>query len=218
MLKEDFRMLGLRAVARIGAHDELSIWEMLGEEERVDRQDDDVLVSMDRQRRMMDLAQHRKTVLLGDDAPFPDGRQLSDGRRLRHRCVAINDAELEPLDIGLDIGAPRGLTRLALSEECLHEQADFVVQLFYREIVEDHSFTTARPRAEHCPAPPRYQAPREGVRRIWRMQLVVARSTSYRLILSVRPTSIRQTKVTPLAPSVHPTSIRPPIEHRDRTP
>jgi hypothetical protein len=86
---------------------------------------------------------------LGDDAPLADGSQLGDGCRLGHRRVAVTDAELE----SYHIGAPRGLTRLALSEECLHEQAGFIVQLVYREIVEDHSLATTRPCAEQNNAP-----------------------------------------------------------------
>ena len=76
-------MLGLCAVARIGVHDELSIGEVLGEEECIDRRDHDILVSIDHQRWMMDPAQHRETVRLGDDAPLADGSQLGDGCQAR---------------------------------------------------------------------------------------------------------------------------------------
>ena len=82
-------MLRLCSVARIRVHDELSIGEMLSEKERIDRHDDDVLAPMHNQRRMVDLAQHRKTVRLGDHAPLADSSHLGEGRLLRHRGVAV---------------------------------------------------------------------------------------------------------------------------------
>src|ERR1700760_1029556 len=98
---------------------------MRGEEERIDRHEDYVVVVMDHQRRTLDLAKHRKTVLLGNETPLADGSQLSDGRLLGYRSIAVTNTQLKPLDIS----ASGGLTRLALSKECLHKQANFVVPL-----------------------------------------------------------------------------------------
>ena len=66
-------MLRMCTVASIRVHDELSIREMLSEKERIDRHDDDVLAPMHNQRRMVNFAQHRKAVRLGDHAPLADG-------------------------------------------------------------------------------------------------------------------------------------------------
>src|ERR1700723_3649248 len=57
------------SMARIRVHDELSIGEMLSEKERIDRHDHDILVPMHNQRRMVDFAQHRKAIRLGNHAP-----------------------------------------------------------------------------------------------------------------------------------------------------
>jgi hypothetical protein len=95
---------------------------------------------MHNQRRMVDIAQHRKTVRLGDHAPLADSSCLGEGRLLRHRGVAVLDTKLR----AINKGPPRGFTRLALRKERVHDQAGFVVQLVDRE-VGDHSFPAAVP-------------------------------------------------------------------------
>src|ERR1700733_7252320 len=110
IFQEVLGILRIGSVARIRVHDELSIWEMLSKKERIDRRDDDVLAPMHNQRRMVDLAQHRKAVRLGDHAPLADSGGLGEGRLLRHQGVAVLDTKLRPLNKG----SPRGLTRLAL--------------------------------------------------------------------------------------------------------
>ena len=46
MLEKDFRVLRLRSVAGIRIHHELRVGQVLGQEEGVDREDDDVFASM----------------------------------------------------------------------------------------------------------------------------------------------------------------------------
>jgi len=79
MLKEDFRMLRLRPVAGVRIHDELSIGQVLGQQERVDRLDHDILVPVHHQGRVPDLAEHREAFARRYDAPVTDRRQLGRG-------------------------------------------------------------------------------------------------------------------------------------------
>src|ERR1700733_12549350 len=79
IFQEVLGILRICAVARIRVHDELSIGQMLSEEERIDRYDDDVLAPMHNQRRMVDLTQHRNTVRLGDHATLAGSRGLGAG-------------------------------------------------------------------------------------------------------------------------------------------
>src|SRR6202042_921377 len=112
IFQEVLGILRIGSVSRIRVHDELSIREMLSEKEGIDRHDDDVLAPMHNQRRMVDFAQHRKAVRLGDHAPLADSSELGEGRLLRHRGVAVFDTKLR----SLNEGPPRSLTRFALRE------------------------------------------------------------------------------------------------------
>ena len=49
MLEKDFGVLGLGSVAGIRIHHELGIWQVLRQQERVDRDDDDVFAPMHNQ-------------------------------------------------------------------------------------------------------------------------------------------------------------------------
>ena len=49
MLEKDFGVLGLGSVAGIRIHHELGIWQVLGQQEGVDREDDDVFAPMHNQ-------------------------------------------------------------------------------------------------------------------------------------------------------------------------
>jgi hypothetical protein len=58
MLEKDFRVLRLRSVAGIRIHHELRIWQVLGQEEGVDRDDDDVFIPTHNQRPLPNPSQH----------------------------------------------------------------------------------------------------------------------------------------------------------------
>jgi len=59
MLEKDFRMLRLRSVAGIRIHHELGIRQVLGQQEGVDRHDDDVSAPMHNQGPLVDPRQQR---------------------------------------------------------------------------------------------------------------------------------------------------------------
>ena len=68
MLEKDFRMLRLRSVADIRIHHELGVWQVLGQEEGVDRADDEVFAPMHDQGSLVDPRQSRVTVSRGNGA------------------------------------------------------------------------------------------------------------------------------------------------------
>ena len=72
-------MLRVRRVTGVRVYDELRIRKMLNEQERVDRHDDNVLVSMGDECGMAYLMQHGKTVGVRNRAPLPQSRYLGAG-------------------------------------------------------------------------------------------------------------------------------------------
>ena len=90
---------------------------MLGQQEGVDRHDDDILVPVHDEGRVVNLTEHREAIARRDNAPFPDRRYLGRGGLFCHRRITVCAATLEPLNIG----APRRLACLARREKCIHE-------------------------------------------------------------------------------------------------
>ena len=80
MLEKDFGVLGLGSVAGIRIHHELGIWQVLGQQEGVDREDDDVFAPMHNQGSLVDTRQHSVAVCRRNGAPFADCLQLSTCR------------------------------------------------------------------------------------------------------------------------------------------
>src|SRR5215469_16638489 len=99
MLEKDFRMLRLRSVAGIRTHHELGIRQVLGQQESVDRDDDDVFAPMHNQRSLVDPRQHSVAVTRRNGATFADRLQLSVCRLHGYWRVAIRDAKLQSFDI-----------------------------------------------------------------------------------------------------------------------
>jgi len=62
MLKKDVRVLRLRSVTGIRIHHELSVRQVLGQEESVDRWDDDVFASTHDQSSLVNPRQHRVAI------------------------------------------------------------------------------------------------------------------------------------------------------------
>src|SRR5271163_2156461 len=97
MLKKDVRVLRLRAVTRVRIHDQLSIGQTFSQQESVDRQDNDIPVSVPNQSGMIDFAKHREAVARGYDAPFANRRYLGQGGLPGHWRITVGTAALQPL-------------------------------------------------------------------------------------------------------------------------
>src|SRR6202041_3149178 len=90
-------ILRICSVTRIRVHDELSIWQMLRQNESVDRCHYDVFVAVNNERRMRDAFQGGVPSGYWYRSPLPDRGNLGDSRVLRHRKVKIIFARLESL-------------------------------------------------------------------------------------------------------------------------
>jgi hypothetical protein len=77
MLEEDFRVLRVSSVAGVWIHHQLGVGQVLPQEKGVDRDDDDVFVSMHDKGSLPDVPQHGVSVLRGRGTPFADRVQLS---------------------------------------------------------------------------------------------------------------------------------------------
>src|SRR5277367_5941820 len=97
LLQERFSVLIERSMTCIRVHDELSIWQMLRQNESVDRCHYDVFVAVNNERRMCDAFQGGVPSGYWYRSPLPDRGNLGDSRVLRHRKVKIIFARLESL-------------------------------------------------------------------------------------------------------------------------
>src|SRR6516165_777967 len=125
MLEKDFSMLRLRSVTGVRIHHELGIRQVLGKEEGVDRGDDDVFASKHDQGSLVNPRQHGVTICRRNGTPFADRRQLSVCRLYGYWRVAVRNAKLQSLDIGL----PCSLAALACSKKRVHQQCHWIAQL-----------------------------------------------------------------------------------------
>jgi ABC-type uncharacterized transport system substrate-binding protein len=89
MLEEDFRVLRVSSVAGVWIHHQLGVGQVLPQEKGVDRDNDDVFVSMHDKGSLPDVPQHGVSVLRGRGTPFADRVQLSARRFHGDRRVAI---------------------------------------------------------------------------------------------------------------------------------
>src|ERR1700746_1899595 len=92
-------MLIVSPVTRIGVYDELSIRQVLRQDERVDRRNYDILIAVNDKRWMCDVLQRRIAITWRYDPPFPDRGKLRPGRLPGHRKVTILLARLESLHV-----------------------------------------------------------------------------------------------------------------------
>jgi hypothetical protein len=88
-------MLIVSPVTRIGVYDELSIRQVLRQDERVDRRNYDILIAVNDKRWMCDVLQRRITITWRYDPPFPDRVKLRHGRVPGHRKIPIPLARVE---------------------------------------------------------------------------------------------------------------------------
>src|SRR5271166_7153574 len=101
MLEEDLGMLRLCAVAGVRVDDQLGIWQVFGEEKGVYGRDDDVLVSVNDQRRLSNFSQHREPVLCRNCPPFTNGFELRHSSLPGDRLIMTRRAPLQPFEIGV---------------------------------------------------------------------------------------------------------------------
>ena len=113
MLEEDFRVLRVSSVAGVWIHHQLGVGQVLPQEKGVDRDDDDVFVSMHDKGSLPDVPQHGVSVLRGRGTPLADRVQLSTCRFHGYLRVAISGPKLQ----SFEIGSARGLAVLAGSKE-----------------------------------------------------------------------------------------------------
>ena len=99
MLQEEFGVLVLGSVVRVGVHDELRVRQPLRQDERVDRQDHDVLGAVYDQGRVLDLLQGGVAVTRWHRPPFPNRVQLRLGRPRRDRPVPVACPRREALQV-----------------------------------------------------------------------------------------------------------------------
>src|SRR5277367_1720532 len=99
IFQEVLGILRICSVASIRVHDELSVWQMLRQNESVDRCHYDVFVAVNNQCRMCDAFQGGVTSGRWDRSPLPDRGNLRDGRVPRHRKIRIIFARLESLHV-----------------------------------------------------------------------------------------------------------------------
>jgi hypothetical protein len=96
-----------------GLHHKLGVGQVVLQDKRVDRDDDDVLASVHDQGSLLDVPQQGVSVLRGRGAPFADRVQLSACRLNGHRRVAISRPKLQ----SFEIASARGLAAFARSKE-----------------------------------------------------------------------------------------------------
>jgi len=77
MLEKDFGVLRLGSVAGIRIHHELGIWQVLRQQEGINREDDNVFAPMHNQGSLVNPRQHSVAVSRRNGAPFADRLQLS---------------------------------------------------------------------------------------------------------------------------------------------
>src|SRR6516225_10227117 len=106
-------MLILGSVTRIGVHDELSIWEVLREDESVYRRNNNILVAVHYECWTRNVLQRGITPGCRNRSPFSDRGKLGHRRAPGHREVAILLAGIKPFHVG----SPSRLARFGSSEE-----------------------------------------------------------------------------------------------------
>ena len=99
MLQECSRVLILGSMTRIGIHNQLCVWQVLGQDQRIDRRNDNVFIPVNDQCWLRDVFQCGVTACFWDGSPFSDGGKLRDGRVPRHRAVPIFLARFEPVNV-----------------------------------------------------------------------------------------------------------------------
>ena len=82
-------MLILGSVTRIGVHNQLSIRQVLRQNERVDRRNHNIFIAVNDKRRMCDVLQGGVTTGCWYGSPFSDRGKLCHGRVPGHRKVTI---------------------------------------------------------------------------------------------------------------------------------
>src|SRR5580700_4274474 len=128
IFQEVLGILRICTVARIRVHDELSVWQMLRQNESVDRNHYDVFVALNNERRMCDAFQGGVTSGGWYRSPLPDRGKLGNGRVPRHRKITITFARLE----SLDVFAPSSLAGLRRREEGTQQERHGIRLLFRR--------------------------------------------------------------------------------------
>src|SRR5580704_11113852 len=99
MLDKQLCVLILGGVICIRVHDQLSVWQVLCQDECVDRCDDGVANSVNDKRWMSNVLQGGVTTACRYRSPFFDRGKLCLGRPLRYGKVAVLRARFEPLDV-----------------------------------------------------------------------------------------------------------------------
>src|SRR5271155_1366738 len=99
LLQERFSVLIERSMTCIRVHNELSVWQMLRQNESVDRCHYDVFVAVNNERRMCDACQGGVTSGGWYSAPLPERGNLGDGRVPGHRKITISFARLDSLHV-----------------------------------------------------------------------------------------------------------------------
>ena len=93
MADEEIGILVRRSMVGVGIDDQLSVREVLLQDERVDRIDDQVFVAVHNQRRLLDGLE----IVVGAlalDAPFRDRLSLPRADPLVHLGIAVHLAEM----------------------------------------------------------------------------------------------------------------------------
>src|SRR5580698_257983 len=126
--QEVLGILRICSVVRIRVHNELSVWQMLSQNESVDRCHYDVFVAVNNERRMCDAFQGVVTSGGWYRSPLPDRGKLRNGRFPRHRKITITFARLE----SLDVFASSSLAGLRGREERTQQERHGIRLLFRR--------------------------------------------------------------------------------------
>src|SRR5580692_3254418 len=128
MFQEVLGILRICSVVRIRVHDELSVWQMLRQNESVDRCHYDVFVAVNNERRMGDAFQGGVTSGGWYRSPLPDRGKLGNGRVPGHGKITIIFARLE----SLHVFASSSLAGLGGREEDTQQERHRVRLLFGR--------------------------------------------------------------------------------------
>src|SRR5271170_3669085 len=99
LLQERFSVLIERSMTCIRVHDELSVWQMLRQNESIDRCHYDVFVAVNNERWMCDAFQRGVASGGWYRSPLPDRGKLGDGRVPGHRKIKIIFTRLESLHV-----------------------------------------------------------------------------------------------------------------------
>src|ERR1700722_9150843 len=128
IFQEILGILGICSVARIRVHDELSVWQMLLQNESVHRYHYDVFVAVNNERRMCDAFQGGVTSSTRYRSPLPERGNLGDGRVPRYRKITIIFARLESLQVFVS----SSLASFRGREECSQQEGHGIRLLFRR--------------------------------------------------------------------------------------